>query len=343
MLNFIDQFLLTDFTMLKMFLSALVTSLVSVAVLQIVLGKSFVVMRDSYLKGHSERGLLAAFIGGSLIGVGMAFSGACPGTVIAQIGAAVSSGFVTGLGGLVGSLIYYHLEPQLNSLFVISRPQRRTLYEVVNADHINVAMITAFVIIVIDAIIHAFFPSDVGFAQMLNWNFLRMKAWPPALAGIGIGLLQLPSILSLSKPIGSSTNLSSCVSFLGCWNITSGLLPAGSTIMKLNYNAIVSFFAMVIGALASAALSGTVAQTSSIDNGLLMFPETKHSGAIQAFVGGVVLYLGARIAGGCTSGHGISGSSFLMLSSFVAVASMFGVAIVTTTIMSLNFLTISSH
>lgn len=33
--------------------------------------------------------------------------------------------------------------------------------------------------------------------------------------------------------------------------------------------------------------------------------------------------LGARIAGGCTSGHGISGMASLGLASFVTVAAMF--------------------
>jgi uncharacterized membrane protein YedE/YeeE len=47
-------------------------------------------------------------------------------------------------------------------------------------------------------------------------------------------------------------------------------------------------------------------------------------GALQAVLGGVLLTFGARIAGGCTSGHGISGMSQLSISSLVSVAAMFG-------------------
>lgn len=36
---------------------------------------------------------------------------------------------------------------------------------------------------------------------------------------------------------------------------------------------------------------------------------------VAAFVGGVIIMFGARMAGGCTSGHGISGSLQLALSS----------------------------
>jgi uncharacterized membrane protein YedE/YeeE len=46
--------------------------------------------------------------------------------------------------------------------------------------------------------------------------------------------------------------------------------------------------------------------------------------AIKATIGGVVLVFGARVGGGCTSGHGITGMSQLSIASFVTVAAMFG-------------------
>jgi uncharacterized membrane protein YedE/YeeE len=48
---------------------------------------------------------------------------------------------------------------------------------------------------------------------------------------------------------------------------------------------------------------------------------------IAAFFGGVLLLFGARLAGGCTSGHMISGMSQLALSSFVFGVCTFGAAI----------------
>src|SRR5581483_1486554 len=42
-----------------------------------------------------------------------------------------------------------------------------------------------------------------------------------------------------------------------------------------------------------------------------------------AFAGGFLLLFGARLADGCTSGHGLSGMAQLSVGSTVAVASMF--------------------
>jgi uncharacterized membrane protein YedE/YeeE len=47
-------------------------------------------------------------------------------------------------------------------------------------------------------------------------------------------------------------------------------------------------------------------------------------GALRAIMGGGMLIFGARLAGGCTSGHGISGMSQLSVSSFITVTAMFG-------------------
>lgn len=47
-----------------------------------------------------------------------------------------------------------------------------------------------------------------------------------------------------------------------------------------------------------------------------------------AFLGGVLLLFGARLAGGCTSGHMISGMSQLAVSSFIFGICTFGAAII---------------
>ena len=47
-----------------------------------------------------------------------------------------------------------------------------------------------------------------------------------------------------------------------------------------------------------------------------------------AFLGGVLLLFGARLAGGCTSGHMISGISQLALSTFIFGICTFGAAII---------------
>jgi uncharacterized membrane protein YedE/YeeE len=48
------------------------------------------------------------------------------------------------------------------------------------------------------------------------------------------------------------------------------------------------------------------------------------------FGGGLLIGFGTRLAGGCTSGHGIFGLSNLELPSFVSTASFMAAGIVTT-------------
>ena len=47
------------------------------------------------------------------------------------------------------------------------------------------------------------------------------------------------------------------------------------------------------------------------------------SGIADSFVAGFLMLFGARIADGCTSGHGLSGMAQLAVGSTVAVAAMF--------------------
>ncbi|MOA68345.1 putative inner membrane protein [compost metagenome] len=49
----------------------------------------------------------------------------------------------------------------------------------------------------------------------------------------------------------------------------------------------------------------------------------------MAFVGGAIMAFGARLAGGCTSGHAISGALQLSVSSWVALVCFFVAAVAT--------------
>jgi uncharacterized membrane protein YedE/YeeE len=59
------------------------------------------------------------------------------------------------------------------------------------------------------------------------------------------------------------------------------------------------------------------------------FGEKKGKRLIHAFIGGVLLLFGARLAGGCTSGHMISGISQLTVGSFIFGAAIFASGIIT--------------
>lgn len=84
---------------------------------------------------------------------------------------------------------------------------------------------------------------------------------------------------------------------------------------------------IVVGALLSSRLSGLRRGAPSP-----VWQTMRGQGSAAGrfvFAGGFLMLLGARIADGCTSGHGISGMAQLSLGSFVAVTAMFAGGIAT--------------
>lgn len=75
----LNQMLMKDFTMMKVFLAAGATSMLILAILSIF--KSTKHLVEKTRKPGSRHGMFALLLGSGLLGSGMAFSGSCPGTV----------------------------------------------------------------------------------------------------------------------------------------------------------------------------------------------------------------------------------------------------------------------
>src|SRR6476661_2074110 len=104
----VGQMQLRSFIMLKIFLAAVITGLVALAVLNGVFG----------VKLHLKPLLIKAdVIGGLILGIGIAISGACPGTTLAQIGAGYRDAFFTLAGGLTGAIFYGYLDSPITAFF----------------------------------------------------------------------------------------------------------------------------------------------------------------------------------------------------------------------------------
>lgn len=98
------QMQMSRHAMLKMFLSAVATGLI---VLAIMVGLG-------YAKLSPKATLFAAdIVGGAMLGVGIVIAGACPGTVLAQIGTGYKDAIFTFVGGLFGALLFTYLEPNV--------------------------------------------------------------------------------------------------------------------------------------------------------------------------------------------------------------------------------------
>lgn len=100
----VGQMQLKNFLMLKVFLTAVATGAVVLAALN----------GFGLVKLQPKAALYAAdIVGGLILGVGIALAGACPGTILAQIGAGYRDALFTLVGGLSGAVAYSYVEPSL--------------------------------------------------------------------------------------------------------------------------------------------------------------------------------------------------------------------------------------
>jgi uncharacterized membrane protein YedE/YeeE len=156
---------------------------------------------------------------------------------------------------------------------------------------------------------------------------LRDKAWSPYAAGVLIGLLQIPAFLIIETALGASSSYVTVGGLIASWFDPSILqveyVARHVATSAKNWWQVALVGGIGIGALLSAKLSGAVRKPISpiwaraLDSSS---PSRRYS---VAFVGGFLMLFGARLADGCTSGHGLSGMAQLSVGSTVAVAAMF--------------------
>ncbi len=103
----IGQFQLRNFVMLKVFLTAIVTSL---AVFTFFFSSGFERLNWKITIYNAD------IIGGLLLGIGIALAGACPGTLFAQIGAGYKDSIATFFGCLFGAAVFILVRPWLAQL-----------------------------------------------------------------------------------------------------------------------------------------------------------------------------------------------------------------------------------
>ena len=161
---------------------------------------------------------------------------------------------------------------------------------------------------------------------------MKRSGWSPYVVGAGMGVLSWLVFLVVNKPLGMSTEVSKFSGwvaglFMGMEAVSENAYWAKEA-PKFGYST-VFLIATAIGAFLSAKLGGTF-QWEMVPR---VWREERGSGAggrmVAAFLGGMALLYGARMAGGCTSGHGISGTLQLAASGWIFFAAMFASGIVT--------------
>jgi len=167
-------------------------------------------------------------------------------------------------------------------------------------------------------------------------GFLTKSRWNPYLVGVGIGILSWAAFAVSGHPIGMSTSLSAAsgacaLPFLGADGVAKNAYWA-KTSPKWDYGML-----FLVSTAAGALVSSLVSRSFKLETVPEVWRERYGASPakrlLAAFAGGVIILYGARMAGGCTSGHGISGSLQLALSSWVFFVVMFVSGIVTAGVM----------
>lgn len=156
-------------------------------------------------------------------------------------------------------------------------------------------------------------------------QWLIMERWSPYTVGIGIGILSCCAFLLSDKTIGCST------AFTRSSGMVEKLFRGKKVAEKMYYKKFVPevdwewmlVLGILIGSFISSMLSGQFQIDWIPSKWAEAFGDVISTRCIVAILGGIIMGIGARWAGGCTSGHGISGTLQLALSSWIAAICFF--------------------
>jgi uncharacterized protein len=161
----------------------------------------------------------------------------------------------------------------------------------------------------------------------------RIKWMPyptPYLMGAGIGVLSWIVFAVADDPLGITTALSAVAGFAAMPFTGAEAVWHNSywvqTVPSLSYGAIF-LVGVILGGFAAAVAARQFRVESVPATWRQRFGNSLPLRFAAAFAGGALEMYGARLAGGCASGHGLSGTLQLALSSWVFTILMFGTAI----------------
>ena len=150
--------------------------------------------------------------------------------------------------------------------------------------------------------------------------------WNPYVVGLGLGVLSWFAFGVVNQPLGISTALSAASSLCAAPVMGSEAVGHNPYWAKTPFKwdgGMLFLVGTFLGAALSVGVSRSFRWEAVPATWAQQFGGSSVKRLIAAFVGGVILMYGARMAGGCTSGHGISGSLQLALSSWTFFLTLF--------------------
>jgi len=164
---------------------------------------------------------------------------------------------------------------------------------------------------------------ELGAAHRPLGAWLREKTWSPYAAGVLLGLVVALSEVICGRPLAASGAFDKLAAYPGRW-----LFPTSQYYGHVMIPGITWQVWMIVGVLAGSFAASKV----SGEVRLRWLPDThwqpRYGGSrklrlLIAFVGAMLVQVGAGIAGGCTSGLAISGGAVLAPAAFLFMAGMF--------------------
>ena len=160
--------------------------------------------------------------------------------------------------------------------------------------------------------------------------------WNPYLVGVGIGVLSMLVFWLADKPLGMSTALSqasgACAATFMGWEKVGANAYWAKNVPKWDYG-MLFLVGTFLGAMVAAVLGRNFRIESVPSVWRERFGPSVGKRMIGAVTGGALVMFGARLAGGCTSGHGISGSLQLAVGSWTFFIVMFAAGAATAFVM----------
>ncbi|CAK7271813.1 hypothetical protein SEPCBS119000_004798 [Sporothrix epigloea] len=269
---------------------------------------------------YADHGWFAPYdgnvVGGLALGAGMALSGACPGTVLAQAAVGIRSGYFALGGGLLGGTVWSALvRPSLQKKKKAAPAANKLLLPTSFQSLLGVSDTTSLA------------GFEVVFAAIIGASLAVYGPGPaarisPVLGGLLIGLVQLLSVATRKSLLGVSTLYETVGDYLLYYTSSAPSTAADGDKERPKVcpaaSSLLFSLAIFAGAWAfSLLVPGFDVSSSSSD------VDTYPISPAVATLGGFTMALGSRVAGGCTSGHGISGMSLFSISSYITMAAAF--------------------
>ena len=167
-------------------------------------------------------------------------------------------------------------------------------------------------------------------------GFLRQSRWNPYVVGAGIGVLSWLVFALVDKPLGVTTSLTGLAGACAAPFVGADTVGANAYfkqhVFKWDYGML--FLAgIALGGFLSALLSGTFRAEIVPSVWRERFGSSVPKRMLAAFLGGLLAMFGARLADGCTSGNGISGSLQLAVGGWTFFLTLFAFGILTSLVL----------